>query len=324
MTAYRNAELAFQALVNDVLMTGAPIDVRGSSTIEVTAQLIEIERVRERCVIVPGRNNNVFATIAETMWVLSGRNDLAYLSEYLPRAEDFSDDGKTWRAGYGKRLRNWNGVDQLSQIVRILSEDPNSRRAVITLFDPDRDFIETKDVPCNNWLHFLIRDGTLELHVAARSTDLWWGFSGINAFEWSVLLEMMAFWLGVEVGRLTFFTSSLHLYKRHLRRAKTISVQDPHSTYSLESDQASFSTPWEVFDVKLAEWMRAEEQIRNGAELSSIDVTLTDDLLISYLKMVDMYWCHKRGANKDEIKRKILTLDAADLATAATEYFSRS
>jgi thymidylate synthase len=59
--------------------------------------------------VLPGRNNNVFAQLAETAWVLAGRNDLAFLGHYLPRVADFSDDGRTWRGAYGPRIRRWGG-----------------------------------------------------------------------------------------------------------------------------------------------------------------------------------------------------------------------
>ncbi|PDQ34164.1 MAG: hypothetical protein B5766_13125 [Candidatus Lumbricidophila eiseniae] len=54
-------------------------------------------------------------------------------------------------------------------------------------------------------LHFLVRHGRLSLNVALRSNDVLWGFSGINTFEWSVLQEMMAYWVGVEIGPASFF-----------------------------------------------------------------------------------------------------------------------
>jgi thymidylate synthase len=182
--AYRDVQSAFLSELRDVVENGSDTHVRGSLTREVRARLVEISHIRERYVVLPGRHNNVFASIAESMWVIAGRNDLDYLSAYLPRASEYSDDGRTWRAGYGPRLRNWDGVDQLAEVVSLLRADASSRRAVVAIYDPNRDFVESKDIPCNNWLHFLARGGQVDLHVAARSTDIWWGFSGINAFEW--------------------------------------------------------------------------------------------------------------------------------------------
>src|ERR1700746_3163624 len=68
----------------------------------------------EPTTILPGRGNNPFATMAETLWVYAGRNDVGTLSKWLPRARDYSDDGKIWDSGYGPRLRHWhNRVDQI-------------------------------------------------------------------------------------------------------------------------------------------------------------------------------------------------------------------
>lgn len=227
MAVYRDVEQAFLAELHAVVDSGELVEVRGERTRELRARLIEVSDIRSRHVVLPHRNNNVFASIAESMWVLAGRNDLSFLSAYLERAVDFSDDGLTWRAGYGLRLRSWNGVDQLAEIVKILRRDPLSRRAVASIYDPDRDFVESRDIPCNNWLHFLMRDGHLDLHVAARSTDIWWGFSGINAFEWTLLLEVMSRWLRCMPGRLVFFSSSLHLYERHFDRASRLLASQP-------------------------------------------------------------------------------------------------
>jgi len=90
------------------------------------------------------------------------------------------------------------------------------------IYDPDRDFVESLDVPCNDALHFLIRDNKLHLLVFTRSNDIMWGWSGINSFEWSVLQRVMASILGVDVGQLTFTIGSLHLYQRHVKRARKI------------------------------------------------------------------------------------------------------
>ena len=326
MTRYRNIEEAFLHELRQIVDHGDDIEVRGNRTRELRARLIELDAVRERCILLAGRNNNIFASIAESMWVLNGRDDLDYLSAYLPRAPEFSDDGQTWRAAYGPRLRNWNGIDQLAEILAILSTDLASRRAVAVIFDPDRDFVESKDVPCNNWLHFLARDGRLDLHVVARSTDIWWGFSGINAFEWSLLLEMMAFWLELAPGRLTFFTSSLHLYQRHFKRAEALLIlgsQRGTSLYASRPVIPQFATPWESFNDTVSEWMRLEAALRGGASLENLDARLTDPLLKQYIQMIDLFWNFKRGEPQGSLDHKLAALGDSDLARAAMEFLAR-
>jgi len=179
------------------------------------------------------RKHNIYALLAETLWVLVGKRDIGWLSHYLPRASDFSDNGLNWRAGYGGRLRHATGceesgvvhsIDQLQFIYNTLSKDPNTRQAVITIWDPVKDVNamgKTKDIPCNNWLHFIHRNGYLYLHVSIRSNDLIWG-DMINQFEWSMLLDIMAGSLGMKIGSLVTHRTSLHIYDRHFDRAQKI------------------------------------------------------------------------------------------------------
>lgn len=324
MSKYPNLESAFLGELALIVEEGDDIEVRGSLTREIRARSIEIEDCLDRYVVLPERHNNIFASIAESMWVLAGRNDLTYLGAYLSRARDYSDDGEKWRAGYGPRLRNWNGVDQLAELLAILKKDQASRRAVAVLYDPDRDFVDSKDIPCNNWLHFLVRDNRVDLHIAARSTDIWWGFSGINAFEWSLLLEMMAFWLHQEPGHLVFFTSSLHLYKRHFVSAqRVLSSWDGTRIELAASPAPRFDTTWENFGPELAEWMRLEEQMRNGLALSQLACSLSDPLLISYAQMIDVFWRFKRHEERSVLEEALERQGHERLRDAALEFLHR-
>ena len=135
----------------------------------------------------------------------------------------------------------------------------------MSLYDPATDFIDSKDIPCNNWLHWLIRDGKLHLNVALRSNDVIWGFSGINCFEWSVLQEMMAFWAGVEAGDATYFASSFHVYKRHYERAEEIlkSFRGVHC-YDFDLPPPKFCTPFKEFDCSMSRWFEIEGEIRKA------------------------------------------------------------
>jgi thymidylate synthase len=324
MTAYANFQSAFLGELRLIVEDGTDIEVRGNLTREVRAHTIEIEDVLNRYIVLSNRSNNVFASIAEGMWLLAGRNDLPYIEAYLRRAPDYSDDGKTWRAGYGPRLRNWNGIDQLAEVLSILKKDLVSRRAVAALYDPYLDFVESRDIPCNNWVHFLARNGRLDMHVAARSIDIWWGFSGVNVFEWSLLLELMAFWLKQEPGRLVFFISSLHLYQRHFDAAQRLLADGARA--QLEEawlPAPRFATDWEDFAPELAEWMRLEERTRNGSKLDELTSSLTDPLLIAYAHMIDLFWRFKRHEEVGELEEVLTKEGHTRLQEAALEFLRR-
>lgn len=321
----RNSTNAFIYGLQELLSDGQRIAVRGAEVLELRNRVIEIERPTERCIILPRRNNNIFASIAETIWLLAGRGDLAFLTHYLPRAEEFSDDGNTWRAAYGPRLRNWYGIDQIQQSLVLLQQDLASRRAVMSIFDPASDFKESKDIPCNNWIHWLVRDDALHMNVAIRSNDIMWGFSGINAFEWSILQELMAYWLGVAVGRMTFFVSSFHLYQRHERRAQLILNHLPEATcYETGVAPLSFQTPYVDFDGIVREWLAIEADTRIAPDRLDARIrALHDPLLRHFLELIQIFNGAHVGWDRAEIDARLAELPPTDLTAAAYEYFHR-
>ncbi|WP_298461253.1 thymidylate synthase [uncultured Cellulomonas sp.] len=324
MPAFQNIDAAFVGMLQRVLHHGEAVESRNGHTLELAAQTITIEHPTQRFLFSPGRNNNPFAAIAEAMWVIAGRNDLAYLTPYLKRAPDYSDDGGlTWRAGYGPRLRDWEGIDQMFEVYSALTASPGSRRAAVSLFDPTSDYRSSADVPCNNWLHFLARDGRLDINVAARSTDIWFGFSGINAFEWSLLLEMMARWLHLEPGVLTFFTSSLHLYREYEGRARrVVETADPAREY-VGSGEHRYDTGWAQATTDHEAWMALEHQLRHGADLDNLHVPFTDPLLLGYIRAIDIFWAFKRGTKPASLASRLERLGGSDLGVVAWEFINR-
>jgi thymidylate synthase len=324
--SYRNISFATAASVVDVLEQGSDVVARGRATRELVGRRITLERPLERYLFLPKRHNDVVAQFAETMWVLAGREDIAWLSRYLPRAPDYSDDGQTWRGAYGPRLRSWAGkIDQLDEVRQLLIEEQTSRRAVMVLFDPARDFARSKDIPCNNWLSWIARNGKLHLNVAIRSSDAMWGFSGVNAFEWSILQEMMACWLGLEVGSVDYFATSFHLYDQHFDRARQIGDRFHRLTpYDFGISRAAFQTSWDDFASKLDQWFSLEEQIRSEPDGPLFAHGRTNDpLLDSGLALVHVYWAHKQWG-VDHLAKELAVLPANDYVAAMYEQLGRT
>jgi thymidylate synthase len=78
----------------------------------------------------------IFSALGELMWYLSGHTRLDFIDYYVPGTfAKESDDGQTVRSGYGERLMSFRGIDQLSNVIRLLRERGTTRRAVIQLFD---------------------------------------------------------------------------------------------------------------------------------------------------------------------------------------------
>lgn len=326
MPVYRNISFATAGSVVDVLDHGSDVAVRGKATRELVGRTTTLDQPLERYLFLPRRHNDAFAQFAEAMWVLAGRDDIAWLARYLPRAPDFSDDGLTWHGAYGPRLRRWAGhVDQVDGVRRLLSADLASRRAVMALFDPERDFAASNDIPCNNWLSWIAREGRLHLSVAIRSNDAMWGFSGANAFEWSILQEVMAYWLGLGVGRVRYFAHSFHLYDHHFSRARQIGEGFHGLTpYDFGVCRAAFQTPWSDFQAKLDQWFALEEQIRATPDGPLFVHGRTGDpLLDSGLALVQVYWAHKQWGT-DRLASELAKLPADDYVVAMYEQLART
>jgi thymidylate synthase len=214
---------AVKQLIHDVHHFGTETKSDKGTVKEINRLLLEIERPVNRYLCIPGRKNNIYAMIAETMWVLSGTNLIEpLLSAVLPRAKDFSDDGVSWRAGYGPRLYK---DGQLDTAINRLRKSPATRQSVISIYDPALDtdsaihaqlgVSASKDVPCNNML-YLYTDpdnrNRLNLSVIQRSGDALWGFGSINIFEWSFLQEVVASVLGMDVGTYAHYCNNTHIY----------------------------------------------------------------------------------------------------------------
>lgn len=333
MATYHNLQEALPTELRKLLQAET-VASRNGATKERRARRITLRRPLDRYLSGAARDANPFAQVAETLWVLGGRNDIAFLEPYLSHAPEFSDDGATWRAGYGPRLRAFGGtVDQIDAVLRILHADPQSRRAVIGLWDPTADYVDSRDIPCSNWLQFLARDGTLDAHVVMRSNDVMWGWSGINVFEWSVLQEVLAVDLGMRVGNLTFFAGSFHLYERHWQKARRI-VAEASSARVIEpvrGPTARIATEWAYLEPQIVKALEIEAELRAAPDGAACLATLGrhrtwlsayDPWLRECVYLLGVYALVRRDAGADALKEVCKQLSGAGLR-AAVEWLER-
>jgi thymidylate synthase len=165
---------------------------------------------------------NPFFAIAEAAWILEGSNALRPLEYFIRSYKKFSDDGKTLNGAYGFRARQHFKIDQINEIISLLNDDPETRRAVLTLYSP-KDLCNniSKDIPCNTSVFFKIRNNKLDMTVINRSNDLYLGIP-YNVFVFNILLKYISIKINVEVGVQRHFSDSLHLYTNDFDSVKTI------------------------------------------------------------------------------------------------------
>lgn len=190
------------------------IGVRGMETLEfvgpyVTHYLNPRHRVLDWVV----RKANPFFHLMEALWILSGRQDVALLRYFNSNIAQYSDNGVVFNGAYGHRLRTHFGRDQIKDAIKVLSDDVNSRQAVLSIWDARLDLgLKSKDVPCNDLIMLKVRDGRLNMTVCCRSNDLIWGAYGANVVQFSILQEYMAAMLLAGVGTYTQVSDSMHVY----------------------------------------------------------------------------------------------------------------
>lgn len=185
--------------------------------------MVQIGTPQQRVLFSSVRNANPFFHFMEAIWMLAGRNDIAWLTRFNKRMIEFSDDGVTQHAAYGHRWRKHFEIDQLYAVIEQLKHNRGDRRAVLAMWDPRVDCNrEGKDFPCNTHIYFRVtEDYALNMTICNRSNDLLWGLFGSNFVHFSMLQEFVAQRVGgVHVGKMFTMTNNLHVYTDILPRDK--------------------------------------------------------------------------------------------------------
>jgi hypothetical protein len=196
-------------------------------------------RPEQRVVFSPLRNANPFFHLMESLWMLGGRNDLAFPLQFNSRFKEYSDDGNTLAGAYGFRWRKYFGRDQLELAVRELVRVPDTRRVVIQMWAANDLGGTGKDLPCNTQIFLDCRHNQLNMTVTNRSNDILWGAYGANAVHFSILLEYLAALVELPIGVYRQFSNNLHLYTEvlpppaALKMADDVELTDHYRTHEV-------------------------------------------------------------------------------------------
>lgn len=240
----RNVHSALPEALRTLLNVGHLADSRNGPVMVAPTPVTSIyHRPEERVMFWRQRDANPFFHLMESLWMLAGHNDVPYLTQFVKRMAEFSDDGKTFNAAYGFRWREHFGLDQLDRVIKRLRADPTDRRAIVGMWDSredlrDPDAADSKDLPCNLVVHFQIGSmpsvtpdsdvevqGVLNMTVFNRSNDIIWGCYGANAVHFSFLQEYVARCVGVPVGQYYQISNNWHAYVTTLEPLKCLASE---------------------------------------------------------------------------------------------------
>lgn len=194
---------------------------RAGNVRELLHAAFEIAEPRQRWVHSRQPPLNPAFALAEVVWIVNGRNDAGFLNFWNPSLPRFAGRDSTYHGAYGFRLRRHFGVDQLERAALALAANPDSRQVTLQIWDAKEDLPDaagtpvTQDVPCNVFAALKVRGGKLDWLQVIRSNDIFLG-TPHNFVQFTSLQEVLAGWIGVEVGQYVQISDSLHLYERDL------------------------------------------------------------------------------------------------------------
>lgn len=209
-------------IIKALLKSGQRVQPRGQWIYELNGVMFKLNNPRARLIYNPKRKYNLTLALGELLWYLRGTNSLDIIQYYNQRYPQFSDDGKTLYGAYGPRIfgkKNQHSFSQWDMAYRKLREDPDSRQAIISIYSAKDIWAKTLDVPCTCYIQYFIREKKLNCIVNMRSNDIIWGTS-YDVFNFTMLQEIMAKRLGLEMGWYLHFVGSVHIYDRHLHMAE--------------------------------------------------------------------------------------------------------
>ena len=197
------------------------LEGRTGEVYELLHTVVSIENPKEKWVYDRVPAISIGFALAELVWIVNGQDRAEIINYWNPRLAQFAGNGETYYGAYGNRIRAHFGFDQLEKAYYALQRVPESRQVVIQIYDTVKDFpIEngrprSSDIPCNVCSLLKIRDKKLEWSQIMRSNDILLGMP-YNFVQFTSLQEILAGWLGLEVGSYVHYSDSLHLYCRDI------------------------------------------------------------------------------------------------------------
>ena len=214
-TKFKNAREAFIYFYNEINSNGVAFgDTKALFNVGFT---LENPNQKNINVLNPDRKFNLEYAEAEWQWYLSGDPSIDKLGEINgsipPIWERMADSERKVRSNYGWQ---WERNHQLDKVVAMLKSNPETRQAVISIYDGKEISTYRKDTPCTYAVQFTILDSKLHMAVLMRSNDLWFGFCN-DQYCFASLQELVADRLSIELGTYYHFAHNLHLYNNKLK-----------------------------------------------------------------------------------------------------------
>lgn len=215
-------------------------DRTGTGTISVFGYQMRFN-LKEGFPVLTTKKLHLRSIIYELLWFLKGDTNIKYLHDNKVTIwDEWADENGDLGPIYGAQWRNWNndGIDQISEAVKLIKNNPNSRRMIVAAWNPsvlpkpDKSFSENVAEgraalpPCHAWFQFYVADGKLSCQLYQRSCDIFLGVP-FNIASYALLTMMMAQVTGCKPGELVHTLGDAHIYLNHIEQTKLQLTRKP-------------------------------------------------------------------------------------------------
>lgn len=206
-------------------------DRTGTGTLSVFGYQTRFD-LNEGFPVVTTKKLHLRSIVHELLWFLKGETNIAYLNENgVSIWDEWADRKGDLGPVYGRQWRSWPAtdgrqVDQISEVVRTIRENPDSRRILVSAWNV-ADLDRMALAPCHCLFQFWVAQGRLSCQLYQRSADVFLGVP-FNIASYSLLTLMIAQVTGLQPGEFVHSFGDLHLYSNHIEQARLQLTRDPY------------------------------------------------------------------------------------------------
>lgn len=273
------------------LLNAPIVTPRGQKTRELLSFSFELTNPRNRLIYHPQRKYNYAFNIAEMFSHVAGINSVQYVDFWNSNYKQYSDNGINFYGNYGERLKLY-----IPALINKLKYRADTRQATLSIYNSADMMQVTKDTPCTLALDFKVRDKKLHLHVFMRSNDLIFGLQ-YDLVAFTLMQEIIANTIGVELGNYNHTTASLHIYERHwellrvmqnikhVEMSKVTEVYEDILNYANEANRMAIDSEYySSIDVHLMDSLMLYKRRKFGF-LNELDISRTNDYLAKIMRL---------------------------------------
>ncbi|GAB2683042.1 thymidylate synthase [Thalassiella azotivora] len=246
----------YHDLLRHVLENGTPkSDRTGTGTLSVFGYQNRYD-LADGFPLVTTKKVHVRSVVGELIWFLKGSTNIRWLQERgISIWDEWADADGDLGPVYGYQWRSWptpdgGSVDQISKVVESIRTNPDSRRHLVTAWNP-ADVDDMALPPCHTMFQFYVSDGRLSCQLYQRSADVFLGVP-FNIASYALLTHMVAQVCDLQPGEFVHTFGDTHLYSNHLDQAREQLTRDPRPlpTLQLNPDVRSLDA-FELEDVEV-------------------------------------------------------------------------